>query len=153
MAGEIMSAKVPLIGCLAATLYMTGVIVFVRTVHYPLFAKVPGEAFRAYHGEHVRLTTLVVLLPMVAELLLSISLVANPPSGTPRGLAWAGLTAALFTWAVTAFGSVPSHDVLATGFDPAAHARLIRADSFRIAGWLAHSVILLWMTWRAIPES
>ncbi len=135
-----------LLTCLASTLFMTGLIWFVDRVHYPLFARVPAEAFRPYHEEHSRRTTLVVIVPMVLELVTSALLVAHRPPGTSAGLAWAGLAAAVVTWLVTAFLSVPAHEILGRGFDPRAHGRLVATDAIRVAAWTAHSLILLRMT-------
>ena len=40
-----MPTKLTLTACLASTLFMTGVIVFVQVVHYPLFGLVEPRAF------------------------------------------------------------------------------------------------------------
>ncbi len=111
-----MSSTIALLACLASTLYMTGVIVVVQVVHYPLFERVETTAFTRYHAEHVRLMTFVVLVPMVVELLSSAWLVFRCPHGASPWLAWVGLTAAVVTWLATARLSVPLHDRLARGF-------------------------------------
>ena len=145
-----MTTQVPLLACLAATLYMTGLIAFVQRVHYPLFARVGAADFRAYHAGHLAATTPVVMIPMVVELLTSALLVARRPPGTGPVLAWAGLAAALFTWLVTAAWSVPAHQRLAGGFDPGAHATLVATNWLRTAAWLAHAAVVLVMTARAM---
>lgn len=137
---------------LASTLFMTGVMVFVRVVHYPLFEGVGVDEFRAYHARHVQLTTWVVAPPMLAELALSLVLVVVRPPGSGPVLVWAGLAAAVLTWGVTGLCSVPAHEVLSRGFDPDAHRRLTSTDLIRLAGWSAHSIILLATTWRALPD-
>ena len=50
-----MLSKYVLLACLASTLYMTGVIVVVQVVHYPLFERVEATSFRRHHAEHARL--------------------------------------------------------------------------------------------------
>ena len=145
-----MTTKIALLACLASTLYMTGVIAVVHVVHYPLFARVDPAAFPRYHSEHTRLIGLVVILPMTVELVTSGLLIVCRPDGTSPGLALAGLAAALATWIVTAVWSVPSHDRLALGFDATAHRTLVWTNGLRALGWLAHSVIVLVMTGRAL---
>lgn len=140
----------PLIGCVAATLYMTGVIAVVQWVHYPLFDRVETDAFRRYHADHVRLMTHVVLAPMAIELVTSGWLLYRPPPGSGRWLAGAGLASAVVTWAVTATVSVPLHERLASGFDAQAHRSLVRTNAVRAAAWAFHSAVVLAMTALAI---
>ncbi len=138
-----MSAKLPLLACLASTLYMTGVIWFVHVVHYPLFARVEAGAFPAYHAEHTRTTGYVVLVPMVLELASSAWLVARRPDGSPGWLAWLGLALAVATWASTFLLSVPAHNRLASGFDPAVHRFLVGSNLIRLVAWTGHSAVVL----------
>lgn len=146
-----MNPKFPLLACLTATLFMTGVIWFVHVVHYPLFDRVEVGAFRRYHADHTRMTTYVVVLPMLVELLASVWLVARRPAGVGPWLAWAGLVAALASWAATFLLSVPAHERLAAGFDAEVHRALIRTNAVRLVSWTAHSLILLAMTARSLP--
>lgn len=136
--------------CLASTLFMTGLIWFVQVVHYPLFDRVEVQAFRRYHAEHMRTTTYVVILPMIAELVTSIYLVARRPDGIEPWMVWLGLGFAVVSWAVTTFCSVPSHNRLAMGFDGDAHRSLVRTNGIRVVSWSAHSLVLLLMTARLI---
>lgn len=145
-----MAPKTIFLACLASTLYMTGVIWFVHLVHYPLFDRVGEEGFRRYHAAHTRSTTYVVLAPMVVELLASVYLVADRPGGVPPWMAWAGLAAALASWGVTFFLSVPAHDRLSGGFDADVHRRLVGTNAIRLVSWSAHSLILLAMAARML---
>jgi hypothetical protein len=145
-----MSSKLVLLACLASTLFMSGVIWFVQVVHYPLFERVDPGAFRRYHADHTRLTTYVVVLPMVVELLASFYLVVRRPEGVGPSLAWLGLGAALLSWASTLLLSVPSHERLSLGWDTQTHLRLVRTNAVRLVSWTAHSVILLVMTAQSI---
>ncbi len=129
---------------------MTGLIWFVQVVHYPLFDRVEVEAFRRYHADHTRTTTYVVILPMVAELIASVYLVARRPDGVEPWMVWAGLACAVVSWGVTFFCSVPAHDRLAAGFEVEAHRWLVRTNAIRAASWTAHSAVLLLMTSRLI---
>ena len=128
-----MSPKLALLACLSSTLFMTGVIWFVQVVHYPLFSRVEVGSFRRYHEAHTRTTTYVVVLPMVVELLAGVYLVWHRPEGVDPWMAWLGLGAALVSWGVTFFLSVPAHNRLAGGFDPEAHRDLVRTNAIRAA--------------------
>ena len=145
-----MTTKLVFLACLAATLGMTGLIWFVQVVHYPLFGRVDPAAFGTYHADHTRLTGRVVLVPMVVELLTSIWLVGDRPRGLSPAAAWLGLLAAVITWGVTAFLSVPAHDHLGRGFEATWHRRLVATNWLRTWSWTAHSLLLLWAVGRQL---
>ena len=145
-----MIGKLVFLACLAATLFMTGVIWFVEVVHYPLMGRVGNEAFPAYHVDHTRLTGRVVLIPMVVELLTSAWLLWDRPQGVSLASAGLGLLAAVATWGITFFCSVPAHNQLSLGFDPAWHRWLVATNLLRAVAWTSHSMILLIATWRQL---
>ena len=130
-----------LLATAAATLFMAGVGWFVQVVHYPLFASVGAGAFPRYHEAHSRLTTRVVLLPMVVELAGSALLVADRPAGVGAGLAWAGLALALVTWVSTAAIQVPRHRTLT----PDGVKGLVAGAWVRTIAWTAHGGVMLAM--------
>lgn len=138
--------------CLASTLFMTGLIVFVDRVHYPLFEHVGSDGFRKYHHEHTRRTAWVVIAPMTAELLTSVWLVVEPPDGVDRGLMAWGLALAVATWAITFGRSVPMHNRLAKGFDAGAHRTLVRTNTLRALCWAGHSAVMLSAVSRLLPH-
>ena len=132
-----------LMAAFASTWYMTGLIVFVHVVHYPLFAKIGPESFSRYHEDHVRLTTFTVFLPMVVELFASVMLAYHDHTiAGSAGLAWAGLVAAVVTWVATGCLSVPLHDKLAFGFQSEIHHQLVATNTVRMVAWIVHSVIM-----------
>lgn len=130
-----------LLATAAATLFMTGVGWFVQVVHYPLLAYVGAGAFDCYHQAHTRLTTRVVVLPMLVELAGSALLVAERPPGVRAGLAWAGLALAVVTWFSTAAVQVPRHRTLT----PDGVKSLVAGTRVRTVAWTAHSVLVLAM--------
>ncbi|HYM52832.1 MAG TPA: hypothetical protein VEW45_05015 [Candidatus Dormibacteraeota bacterium] len=130
-----------LLATAAATLFMTGVGWFVQVVHYPLLRYVGAEAFDRYHQAHSRLTTRVVVLPMLVELAGSALLVAERPPGVGAGLAWAGLALALATWLSTAAIQVPRHRTLT----PDGVTSLVAGTWLRTVAWTAHSGLVLAM--------
>lgn len=130
-----------LLATAAATLFMTGVSWFVQVVHYPLMGSVGADAFERYHDAHARLTTRVVVAPMVVELAGSALLVVARPAGVGAGLAWAGLALAAATWVSTAAVQVPRHRSL----EPDGVNALVAGDRLRTLAWTAHSAVVLAM--------
>ncbi len=57
----------------------------------------------------------------------------------------AGLALAAATWLVTFGLSVPDHDRLSAGFEPAVGRRLVLGHHVRTALWSAHAVLLCLM--------
>ena len=145
-----MATRLVFLACLASTLGMTGLIWFVQVVHYPLLGRVDAASFGAYHADHTRLTGRVVFVPMVVELLTSVWLIIDRPTGLSPALAWFGLVAAGITWGVTAFLSVPAHNHLSQGFDPGWHRSLVGTNWSRAWAWTAHSALLLWAVGRQL---
>ena len=138
------------LACLAATLYMTGVIWTVQWVHYPLFFGVGKEGWEAYHAAHTARMTGVVLLPMTAELLTAGSLAFLPPSGMPRRSLLVGFLLTALTWAATGLIAIPLHNRLAAGFDADACQLLINTNWLRTLAWTGHALLLLELLRRLI---
>lgn len=128
---------------LAATLFMTGVIVFVQVVHYPLMAVVGTEVYRVYQDAHMRRTTWVVLPAMGVELALAVGLVVTRfgTADTPLTLAGIGLLGLI--WLSTVGIQAPLHGRLASGFDARLHRRLVRSNWIRTAAWGARVPVAL----------
>lgn len=125
---------------LVASAAMTGLIWFVQVVHYPLFAAVGEDGFRAYETSHRFRTGFVVMPFMGLELLAAVALVLATPDGLPRAAAVALLVLLLVVLGATFLVSVPAHDALNRGFDAAAHRRLCLTNWIRTAGWTARMV-------------
>lgn len=125
----------------AATLYMTGVIWFVQTVHYPLFAKVGDPGFVAYQAGHLRFTAYVVVPGMLLELGTGILLLPVAPPEI-RGLLWLGLALLAVVWISTFLLQVPQHRRLERGFDAEAWSRLVRTNWVRTAAWSARALVV-----------
>ena len=137
----------------AATLYMTGLILFVQAVHYPLFSSVGEADWRAYAERHRRRTTWVVGPPMLVELATAGSLVLwrdAVPGSPPAWSVWAGLGAAVLLWGSTAAVQVPLHRVMEDDFDPRAHRWLVRSNWLRTAVWSGRGVLAMWLLGRAM---
>ena len=127
-----------------ATLFMTGLIWFVQVVHYPLFNRVGIEAFTAYEARHSNLTTLVVIVPMVIELISALILLWQRPNGIVAWQLWLGLGLVGLIWFSTAFLQVPQHSVLAQGFNEQAYQLLLKGNWLRTAAWTLRSLLVVW---------
>jgi hypothetical protein len=138
-----------LLACVASTWFMTGLIWFVQIVHYPLFGKVGRAEFAEYHAAHTRLTTRLVVGPMILELLTAAALVVLPPAGLGPALPCLGLAATFVCWLSTGWIQVPLHRRLSLGHDLVAARRLVRSNLVRTLAWSAHGLIVLGMIGRA----
>jgi hypothetical protein len=132
-----------LLACVASTWFMAGLIWFVQIVHYPLFTRVGIGEFEDYHAAHTRLTTWVVLGPMIVELTSAAALVVRPPAGVAPLLPWLGLAAAAICWISTVWIQVPLHQRLTRGHDPISVERLVRSNVVRTLAWTVHALIVL----------
>jgi sterol desaturase/sphingolipid hydroxylase (fatty acid hydroxylase superfamily) len=128
---------VVLVAQAVATLALVGLVWFVQVVHYPLFARVPRDAFPAYEREHARRTTRVVAPLMGVEGVCAGVLVAAEPGA----LTVLGALLVAGIWASTIFVQVPCHRVLEQGWDEAAHRRLVRTNWLRTAMWSARGAV------------
>ncbi len=131
--------KILLLIHLAATFYMIGLIWFVQVVHYPLFAHVGRDTFvdcQAFHLGHV---TWVVGPGMLIEAATAALLVYLNPSSVLLKLG-AGLLAVI--WVSTWWLQVPKHNVLASGYDPAAHRYLVASNWIRTFAWTARGIVV-----------
>jgi hypothetical protein len=148
-------ASLAFLACLAATLYLTGVIWTVQVAHYPLFAKVGPEAFRTYHAAHTGAMGLVVGPAMLAQLGTSalLAFAVPAPPGLPRPLLLLGFALAVGTWGVTGLVSVPLHGKLAGGWDADAGRALVLTNWIRTALWTAHALLLLELTRRLLARA
>jgi hypothetical protein len=128
----------------AATWTMIGIIWFVQIVHYPLFARVDGPAYRQFMADHTRLTGWVVGPPMLAEAAASLLLVFQAESPVQSLAAWAGLVLVGLIWASTWLLQVPRHRQLASGFDARSHAALVSTNWIRVVAWSLRGVLAAW---------
>ena len=129
----------------AVTAFMTGVIWFVQVVHYPLFNRVHGEGFSAYTAAHGRLTTWVVTVPMLVELLTGALLFWRRPAGIGLLSTTVGFALIFIIWLSTFLLQVPQHTALGVGFDDAAHRTLVLTNWLRTAAWTLRSLVVLFM--------
>ncbi|MHC4994439.1 MAG: hypothetical protein ACYTGQ_05235 [Planctomycetota bacterium] len=141
--------------------FMAGLIWFVQVVHYPLFAGVGGDRFKAYELAHTARTTWVVGPVMLGELMVAVTLVvwtlSLAHSEAVRGWGVVYLMLLVLIWSSTMLFQVPAHDHLERGFDEKAWRWLVATNWLRTAGWTARSgvslmMLMLWMTEQGGPR-
>lgn len=139
-----------LLGNLASTWTMVGVIWIVQVVHYPLFDRVGAEGFARYAHDHQRLITFVVLPTMLVELASAIGLLVRPPVGIPTWSLWLALALLGVIWLSTALLQVPQHERLGQGFDAAAYRFLVVSNWVRTLAWSLRGGLTLWWVGRLL---
>ena len=141
-----------LIAHAAVTCFLCGLAWTVQTVHYPLFAVVGPDTFVRYEREHQHRIARLVGPAMVIELALALALLATP-GALPGAAAPAGIALLAWIWITTVLLAVPRHRQLASGFDAASLAGLMRAHRQRTAAWSLRAALSLWMLggWEARP--
>jgi hypothetical protein len=127
---------------LAATAALFGLIWYVQIIHYPLYRLIGEGEFRAYHFRNTRVTAIVVLPLMLAELCTGAWLWYTAPPG--QRLLWTALSGLLLlNWASTLFIQVPIHHFLERGKDATLINRLILSNWIRVGSWTLRTVALI----------
>jgi len=128
-----------ILGHLAITCFLTGLIWLVQVVQYPLMAQVGQDAFTQYHSGHTAQIGFVVGPAMLLELILAgWVLLERPGVLTVLGAVLLG-----FIWASTAFVQVPQHFKLSSGYHEDTVKALVRGNWIRTLCWSARAVIAL----------
>ena len=134
----------------AATLFMTGVIWIVQTVHYPLFARVGRDAFHEYAEGHQRRITPVVGIAMPVEAVTAVLLLQFTPDGVQEGLLVVGAILLVPIWLSTALLQVPAHRRLSARYDDRTASKLVTTNWLRTSLWSVRSVVILVVLAQAI---
>lgn len=134
-----------MLGSIASTLFLAGVIWFVQLVHYPLFASVGRSEFAHYETEHAGRTTWIVAPAMLIEAATSVLLLWVRPEAIGVEIAAAGLLLTGLIWASTFAMQVPLHARLSIGFEPALHRSLVATNWIRTSAWTGRAWLALFM--------
>jgi len=128
-----------ILGHLAVTCFLTGLIWLVQVVQYPLLARVGQKAFTEYHSGHTAQISYVVGPAMLLELVLvGLLLLERPGLLTVLGAVLLGII-----WGSTAFVQVPQHGKLSSGYHQGTVKALVKGNWIRTACWSARAVIAL----------
>ncbi len=118
---------------------MTGSMVFVHYVQYPLFRFIEPDRFIEFHNNHiVRITPFVGAL-MFIELLTALFLFLK--NNSPLWVT--NFILVLSTWIMTGFWQGPMHVKLGNVYDPQLVEHLISTNNFRLVAWTIHSLLVL----------
>ena len=139
-----------LLGNLVVTLYLTGLIWTIGVVHYPLFNMADRTTFATFEAAHSARISSIVLLPMLAELALSVALAFQPGSVAPGWAAWLGLALVIVIWLSTFLLQVPQHGLLSGGFSQSAFETLVSTNWIRVVAWTARGGLMTWLVWRQL---
>jgi hypothetical protein len=128
-----LTAADPLWGVHAAVTWaLVGLIWVVHIVIYPLFQRVPAEAFTHWHADYTRRIGWVVGPLMVVELITGAMWCFGEPI---RWEPWVGAGLILAVWGSTAMIQVPLHAKLSQRWSsPVAH-RLLHTNALRTLLW------------------
>ncbi|MFK8025774.1 MAG: hypothetical protein AB8G26_17590 [Ilumatobacter sp.] len=144
-----------LIGAIAATWAMAGVIWVIQVVHYPIFDAIDrgddDAKWREFGDRHRRSISFVVGPFMAIEGVTGIWLVIDPPGSASRTLPLLAGVLMAVAYGITALVSVPLHERLTDAFDADAHRRLVSTNWLRTAAWSARGIVLLVLALIAIP--
>ncbi len=125
----------------ALSCYLLGLILTMQMVHYPTFIYVDRKLFNKFHLFHVRRISLIVMLPMGAELLASAALLFLYPSAIHATL----FSLVVLIWLSTAFLSVPRHNKLSEHKNPKIISELVLTNWPRTILWFSRVVILIFV--------
>ncbi len=127
----------------ASTWAMTGLIWFVQIVHYPLLLNVGLENFTNYEKAHCQLTSYVVVIPMITQLIFSFLTAFQ----TGNNWLWINFALVIVIWLITAFWSVPLHNSLCIDFSADVHKKLIVMNWIRTVAWSCTAIIVTYVLW------
>jgi hypothetical protein len=122
---------------------MTGLILFVQIVHYPLMARVGADHFQAYEAGHTLRTGILVVPLMTTELASAVWLATVPGEVEQRLVPLVGLGLLAIIWISTALLQAPMHRRLTKGFDTTVHRSLVRTNWIRTMLWLSRIPVAL----------
>lgn len=126
-----------------STFMLCGLIWTIQLVHYPSFRFIELNKFTEFQSFHSKKITLIVAPLMLLELITALIHFTNSPK-TPASFTAISMVATV--WIVTAFISVPCHNILAQGYHSPAHNKLVSSNWIRTAAWSLRSALLLWST-------
>jgi hypothetical protein len=136
--------EVLIIGHIAATWFMIGLIWTMQIVHYPLWIDIGKRESANYHGRHTRRIGWLVGIVGGVEFLTGSALLAL----IPDALSASGMSLLTTIWLVTAFVQMPLHKRLGSYWSDSAIHRLIRGNWIRTLLWSMRGSIALALIWR-----
>jgi hypothetical protein len=122
---------------IASTWFMVGLVWFVHCVHYPLLQDIPPEIAPSYERAHVKRTTPLIPLVMIAEVITAIWLLLLYPNKWQTQLNFGLL---IIVWIVTFIAVVPVHNRLCQTYTTKDLEQLLFTNLIRSIVWLFHGL-------------
>ena len=116
----------------------------VRALVYPQFAAVGPADFAAYERAHGQRISRVVGPLFAAQLGTTAWLLLDRPAGVVPAAVVVSAVCLAVVLLVTGLVAVPRHRQLGQGFDAAAYAGLLRADTVRVVAASANAAVSAW---------
>jgi len=118
---------------------LSGLVLFVQLVHYPMFIEYNREDFPRIMREHQRRTSWMVVPLMLLELGVAILQFQT------QLFYLAAFFFLAMVWLSTFFLQVPCHRVLEQGWNQQAYQKLVSTNWFRTLAWIFRLVCLLFL--------
>jgi hypothetical protein len=135
----------------AICVYNTGNQWGVQLAHYPLYAAVPPEAFKAYVARQNRLQVVPSIIPGIVQFLAALALPIVKPTGVSATLVILSVAGNIAIVAVTARWSARLHRMLEReGHDKTLIDRLIHRNWYRTLLYTVQSVLVLSMLYQIL---
>lgn len=133
--------------CLFALVFYVVGAGFVQSfVNYPTWHLVGADEFKAYHNGMSPLIIKFMVLPWLAEILLTVLLLKFRPRTIPRRAVTAALVLNAVNVVSTALVQIPIQIQLGdAGLSPELLDKLLQTDSIRIAASVLKAFLYLWM--------
>jgi hypothetical protein len=132
-----------LLGNLAVTLFLTGLVWVLQVVQFPLMLSARSIDFPNYVKQQRARNTILMAPPMLAEMITAVWLLYDPRA--PHRDAFHALLLLIVIWIATFAWIIPIHAKLIRSFDEDLVRKLIRRNWIRTICWTLRSAILLWM--------
>lgn len=126
---------------LAATWFLVGLIWIIQVVHYPSFDAIGREGYQEFQRKHMSGMGAVVGPPWLVEGISVLAVFFAAPTTGALILATIGGLLEAVVIGVTVLLSIPAHEKLTSGYDKAAHHRLVRTNWIRTVAWTARGII------------
>lgn len=122
---------------------MVGVIWTIQVVHYPFFHRVDKQGYGLHMDAHRKKISYIVIPVMLAELASAVGLVFIKTQFQFEFIA--GLILLLMIWISTVVIQVPSHHILANGYNQTETDKLVKRNWIRTILWSFRLAILLFV--------
>lgn len=127
---------------LALTFFLSGIIWFLQTVHYPLYYRIK-EGFHSYEKHYLRRAAFLIAPMMFLELISAILLISLAQQPLFTKLTSLNLIFLIINWLSTFIIQNTEHQKLIVRFSSTSLHRLISTNWIRTLFWSARAITLI----------